>query len=81
RRAGVSSFGFGGTNVHLVVSDAGIDRAAAARQALQPQVFDRKPYWIDRGEFGPPTLWGDETVVAARPRVLALEEIPAEAAE
>jgi hypothetical protein len=67
--------------VHLVVGDAGIDREAVARQALPPQRFDRKPYWIDRGDFGPPTLWGDDAVAGVRRAVLALEEIPAEAAE
>jgi 3-oxoacyl-(acyl-carrier-protein) synthase len=48
RRAGVTALGFGGTNVHLVVSDAHRQRAdyAPSRQALGPVEYDRRRFWL-----------------------------------
>jgi len=56
--------------VHLVVGDAGIDREAVARQALPPQRFDRRSYWIEKEGAGA------EVVSVALPA--ALFAIPAQ---
>ena len=48
RRAGITALGFGGTNVHLVVSDAHLQlaRYAPRRHSLDAASYDRKRHWL-----------------------------------
>jgi acyl transferase domain-containing protein len=82
RRAGVSSFGFGGTNVHAVLSDHGLPAGyQPARGPLPPQEFNRRSFWIERPRYRALPDWPDDISTIAPRRVLAIEEISAEAAE
>lgn len=81
RRAGVSSFGFGGTNCHLIVSEAEpADSPGERRPALAPIKFHRKRYpVVKRGPVRVADFENDPQlrIEKARevPAMLAIEEI------
>jgi len=61
RRAGVSAFGLGGSNAHLIVSNAGIPEGHQVKPPFRPSVIDykRQRYWP-----------GEHLVMAAEEKVI-----------
>ncbi len=47
RRAGISSFGFGGTNCHVIVSEAPVAVETPRRAPLAPLVYRRRRFWLE----------------------------------
>ena len=47
RRAGISSFGFGGTNCHVIVSEAPAAAGVPRRVPLAPLAYRRRRFWLE----------------------------------